>query len=164
MATLTGRHHFEKMLPGQQVMKILFKMPSLIWFQWCLLLTRWGRVTHICVSKISIIGSDNGLSPGRRQAIIWTNAGILLIGPLGTNFSEDLIEILTFSFTKVQSKVSSAKWWPFCLGLNVLKSDLWFTIVTTTLYAMWCKYWTKRDGNMNLNITIPWYLLYVKWQ
>ena len=47
-------------------------------------LTHWGRVTHICVRKLTIIGSDNGLSPGRRQAIIWTNAGILLIGPLGT--------------------------------------------------------------------------------
>ena len=51
-------------------------------------LTHWGRVTHICVGKLTIIGSDNGLSPGRRQAIIWTNAGILLIWPLGTNFSE----------------------------------------------------------------------------
>ena len=56
------------------------------------LLTHWGRVTHICVNKLTIIGSDNGLSPGRRQAIIWTNAGILLIGPLGTN-NEILIEI-----------------------------------------------------------------------
>ena len=45
-------------------------------------LTHWGRVTHICVSKLTIIGSDNGLSPDRRQAIIWTNAGLLLIGPL----------------------------------------------------------------------------------
>ena len=52
------------------------------------LLTHWGRVTHICVSNLAIIGSDNGLSPGRRTAIIWTNAGILLIGPLGTNVSE----------------------------------------------------------------------------
>ena len=51
-------------------------------------------MTHICVGKLTIIGSDNGLSPERRQAIIWTNAGILLIGPLGTNFSEILIEIL----------------------------------------------------------------------
>ena len=50
-------------------------------------LTHWGRVTHICVSKLAIIGSDNGLSPGRRQAIIWTNAEILLIGSLGTNFN-----------------------------------------------------------------------------
>ena len=47
-------------------------------------------------SKLSIIGSDNGLSPARRQAIIWTNAGILLIGTLGTNFNEILIEIRTF--------------------------------------------------------------------
>ena len=29
----------------------------------------------------TINGSDNGLSPGRRHAIIWTNAGLLLIGP-----------------------------------------------------------------------------------
>ena len=77
-------------------------------------------MTHICVGKLTTIGSDNGLSPGRRQAIIWTNAGLLLIGPLGTNFSEILIEILTFSFNKLHLKVSSAKWRPFCLGLNVL--------------------------------------------
>ena len=50
--------------------------------------THWGRVTHICVRKLTIIGSDNGLSPGRRKAIIWTNAGILLIRSLGTNFNE----------------------------------------------------------------------------
>ena len=87
---------------------------------WMGLLTHWGRVTHICVSKLTSIGSDNGLSPGRRQAIIWTNAWILLIGPLGTNFSEILIKILTFSFMKMRLKVSSAKWRPFCLGLNVL--------------------------------------------
>ena len=43
-----------------------------------LLLIHWGCVTHICVGKLTIIGSDNGLSPGRRQAIICTNAGILL--------------------------------------------------------------------------------------
>ena len=72
-------------------------------------LTHWGRVTHICVSKLTIIGSDNGLSPGRRQAIIWTSAGILLIRPLGTNFNEILIEIHTFSFKKMHLKMSSAK-------------------------------------------------------
>ena len=71
--------------------------------------THWGRVTHICVSKLTIIGSDNGLSPGQRQAIIWTNAGILLIAPLGTNFSEIFIEIYTFSFKKIYLKMSSAK-------------------------------------------------------
>ena len=72
-------------------------------------------MTHICVSKQTIIGSDNGLVPA--------NAGILLIGTLGTNFSEILIEIRIFSFTKMGLKVSSAKWRPFCLGLNVLKNS-----------------------------------------
>ena len=84
-------------------------------------LTHWGRVTQICVGKLASIASDNGLSPGRRQAIIWNNAGILLIGPLGTNFSEILIRILTFSFMKMRLKVPSVKWRTFCLGLNVLK-------------------------------------------
>ena len=83
-------------------------------------LTHWGRVTHVWVGNITIIGSDNGLSPGRRQAIIWTNVGILLIGTLGTNFSEMLIEILTFLFKKIHLKMSSGKWRPFCLGLKVL--------------------------------------------
>ena len=55
-----------------------------------LMLTRWGKATHICVNKLTIIGSDDGLPPGRRQAIIWINAGLLLIGPLGTNFNENL--------------------------------------------------------------------------
>ena len=67
-----------------------------------------------------IIGSDNGLSPDRHQTIIWTNAGILLTGTLGTNLSEMLIEILTFSFKKMCLEVSSAKWRSFCLSLNVL--------------------------------------------
>ena len=76
-------------------------------------LTNWGRVTHICVGKLTSIGSDNGLSPGRRQAIIWTSAGILLIGPLGTNFSGILIGIQTLSFKKIHLKMASVKWRPF---------------------------------------------------
>ena len=59
-------------------------------------LTHWCRVTHICVNKLTIIGWYNGLSPGRRQAIIWTTTGICLIGPIGTNFDEILIKIHTF--------------------------------------------------------------------
>ena len=88
-------------------------------FHW--LLTHWGPVMHIWVSKLTIIGSNNGLSPGRGQAIIWTNAGILLIVALGTNFSEILIEIDTISFKKIHFKMSSGKWWPFCLSLNVFR-------------------------------------------
>ena len=84
-------------------------------------LTHWGRVTHICVSKQTIIGSDNGLSPGLRQAIIWTNTGISLIGTLETNFNEILIEIHKFSVKKIHFKMLSGKWRPFCLSLNMLR-------------------------------------------
>ena len=108
-------------------------------------LTHWGGVTHICIVKLTIIGSDNGLSPGRRQAIISTNAGILLIGPLWTNFSEILtkiqnfqnciwkyrlwngihfVEIYTFPFRKMHLKMSFGKRRPFCLVLNVLKGPV----------------------------------------
>ena len=96
----------------------------LILLQWMWLrsgwLTHWGQVTHICIGKLTIIGSDNGLLPCWHQAIIWTNAGILLIGPLGTNFSEILIGIQTFSLKKMHLKMSSGKLWPFCLSVSVL--------------------------------------------
>ena len=69
------------------------------------------------------IGSDNGLAPYRHQAIIWINAGILLIGFLGTNLSEILIESHTFSLKKMQLLMSSGKWRSFCLGINVLKQN-----------------------------------------
>ena len=93
-------------------------------------LTHWGRVTHLCVSKLLSIGSDNGLLPGRRQAIIWIIAGILSIGPLGTNFNEILIAIHTFSFKKIYLQMLSGKWRPFCPGLNVL------TLISVMLHAM----------------------------
>ena len=86
----------------------------------CELLTHWGRATHICVNILTIISLDNGLSPDRRQAFIWINAGILLNGPSGTNFSEILTQIHTFSSKKMHLKISSGKWRPLCLGLNVL--------------------------------------------
>ena len=70
---------------------------------------------YIYVSKLTIIGSDNGLSPGRRQVIIWTNAGILVIRSVGTNFIEILSDVHTFSFKKKHLKISSAKCWPFSL-------------------------------------------------
>ena len=82
-------------------------------------LTHWGRVTHICIGNLTITGLHYGLLPGRRQAIIWSNAGILLIRTFGTNFSEILSEIHTSSFNKMHLNMSSEKWQPFCLGLNV---------------------------------------------
>ena len=85
-----------------------------------ILLIHWGRVTHTCISKLTNIDSYDGLSPGRRQAMIWTKAEILLIGPLGTDFIEILNEIHTFSFKKMHLKLLPGKCQPFCLGLNVL--------------------------------------------
>ena len=121
----TGRHDLTcmalvKMWSGRMIIVYIF-LQYMNYELIILSLTHWGRVTHLCVSKLTIIGSDNGLSPGRRQAIIWTNAGILLIRTLGTNFSEMLSEIRAFSFKKMHFKMSSAKWRPLCLGLNVLK-------------------------------------------
>ena len=77
-------------------------------------LTHWGRVTHICVSKLTTIGSNNGLSPGRCQAIIWTNGAIL--------FSDILFEIHTYSL-KNALEMSSGNWRPFCLRLKVLSGN-----------------------------------------
>ena len=96
-------------------------------------LSHWDPVTHKCVCDLTTIGSDNGLPPDRRQAIIWTNAGILLIGPLGTNFSEILSEIHTFSFKKMHLKMSSVKWQWFCLGLSVLIHAACFSYQNTRL-------------------------------
>ena len=111
-------------------------------------LTHRGRVTHICVSKLTIIGSDKCLSPGRRQAIIWTNAGILLIRTSGTNFSEILSEIHAFSFKKMHLKMSSAKWCPFCFGLKMLRMQ---TIGRIALYI--CK---KMISTIFNNIYVKW--------
>ena len=96
----------------------------IVWLDVCIMLylslTHWGQLTHTCVSKLTVVGSDNDLSPGRDQTIIWTSAGILLTGPLGTNFSEILIEINIFSFKEMHLKISPGNWQPFCLGHSVL--------------------------------------------
>ena len=68
------------------------------------------RVTHICDSKLTIIGSNNALSPGRRQTIIWRNAGKLLIGPLGTNFRENLNRNSYISIQENAFEMSSGYW------------------------------------------------------
>ena len=84
-------------------------------------------MTHICFSKLTIIGSDNGLWPGRCQAIVWTNARLLFIGPLGTNFNEILIKIHTLSFKNFHLKMLSGKWRPFCPSLNNVRcmTQIW---------------------------------------
>ena len=85
-------------------------------------LTHWGRVTHICVIKLTIIGSDNGLSPGRLQAITWTNVGILLIGPK-RQWNFKLNSNIFIQENALENVV--CEWLPFCLGLGVLKHIHW---------------------------------------
>ena len=82
-------------------------------------LTHWGRVTHICVSNLTIIGSDTGLSPDRRQAIIWTNAGILLIGPPRNKTSMNFLS----KFIHFQSRKSI---WKCCLrnGVHFISASM----------------------------------------
>ena len=92
--------------------------------------------------------SDNGLSPGWRQAIIWTNAGISLIRTLGTNFSEILSEISTFLFKKMHLNILSAKRRPFYLGLNVFTK--------ATLLAGPLDAFSGTEMNDNVLHTFPW--------
>ena len=87
-------------------------------------------MTHICVSTLTIIGSDNGLLPGRRLAIIWTNVRILLIRTLETNSNEILSEIHTFSFKMMYLKMSSTKWRQCCLGHKCVKETFLSTILS----------------------------------
>ena len=82
----------------------------------CTIVTHWGRVTHICVGKLTVIGSDQGLSPGRIKAIIYTNAWIVCIRTLVTTFNEILSHTHTFSFKKMHMKISSTKWRPYVQG------------------------------------------------
>ena len=74
---------------------------------------------YASLNQVSL-GSGNGFSPVRRQAITWTNADLLSIRPSGINFNENWIEIQSFSFMKMSSKISSAKSRPFCPGRDEL--------------------------------------------
>ena len=107
-------------------------------------LTHLPLVLHICVGEPGSIGSGNGLAPNRWQAITWTSAEILMIEPIGTNFREVLIKILTFSFKKMHLKVSLTKQRPFRLGLNVLKHGLWTSNVEFFCLERVSWYYTRR--------------------
>ena len=143
----------------------------------------------MCVSKLTIFGSDNGLLRGRRQAIIGNNGGILLIGPLGTNFSEIWMEIQIFSLKKMCLKMSYAKCFPFRLGLNVLLSwlqwyieflksrgilligplgtnfsEIWMEIQIFSLKKMCLKMSSAKcvPFRLGLNVLLSWLQLYIE--
>ena len=85
-----------------------------------------ARLTHFALVSVNwvSIGSDSGLLPDRHQAFIWSNARILLIRPLGANFSESRFKIQNFSFMKMHLKMLSAKPRPFCPGGDALTKEL----------------------------------------
>ena len=95
----------------------------------------------ICVRKLSIIGSDNGLSPGRRQVIIWPNDGILSIGPLGTNFSKISIKILTFQFKKLHLKITTIVSWPQCVYIYI------YMYIILYIYMMRYNKWLRPSND-----------------
>ena len=110
-------------------------------------ISHWDRVTHICVCKLTIIGSDNGLSPGRCQAIIWINAGILWIGMLGTEFSEILCKFHKFSFKKTHKK-THLKMSP--VNGNYFVSASLCYIYVLLYFSIWlfyscCRQWHRRE-------------------
>ena len=107
---------------------MLFKLDCIHLQQWHFkVLTHWGQVMHICIRKLTIIDPENGLSPGRRQAIIWTNGGILSTGTLGKNLSKILMEIQIFSLKNIHLKMSSVKCFPFRFSLHVLSIGSWLS-------------------------------------
>ena len=62
---------------------------------------------------------------------------LLSIGPLGTNFCEISIKISNFSFTKMQLKISCAKWRPCCPGSDelILKSPQCHTYASENMVS-----------------------------
>ena len=124
-------------------------------------------MVHICVGNLTIIGSDNGLSPGRRQAIMWTNAVILLIGPLGTIFSDILGQISTFSFKKTHLKVSSENGGNFVSASMCwsgwIKSDLIHIFLGYFISIAWAIEWqwiNHREAE-NISKYLEW--IHKKW-
>ena len=145
----------------------------------------WGRVTYhqsiqncimflpleqyqevyVCVGDFTIIGWINGLSPGRRQAIIWTNAGILLIGPIGTNFDEIFFEIQVFlqenEFENVLCDMVAILSRPSCVKL-VLQE--YFSFSTRRFNYKHYHYWNTCWQHINpINLTTYMTLLCYKY-
>ena len=113
-----------------------WNFPDELWYLFSYIhLAHWGRVTHICVSKLTIIDSDNGLSPCRRQAITWTNVGILLTGPPGTTFNGILIESHTFSLKKIHF-ISFFVFWKMAAILS--RPQCVNTILALVQIMAWC--------------------------
>ena len=59
-------------------------------------------VTYICISLL-----NHHWLTDQQQAIIWTNAALLLMGSLGTKFAETFIKIKQFPCTEIHFKMQN---------------------------------------------------------
>ena len=112
---------------------------------WCL--THWERVIHLRVVNLTIIGTDNGLLPDQHQAITWTNAEILLIGPLGTNFSEVLIKI-HIHFHSRKCMMASSHGSIFQVSELLCKEftgNQWIFLTKPSDMEVWCFLWCATE-------------------
>ena len=142
------------------------RIVSLILLHWCLahphlpISVNSERVTHICTSKLSIIGSDNCLSAGRQQTIIWTNAGTLLIRQLGTNSNAILIKIHTLEKSSVEMTTISSRpqfvrgtWLELscysCIQYQLKRHvPLLKTLELRLNHSQWHPWWRHQNGNI----------------
>ena len=134
-------------------------------------LTHWGRVTHICIGKLTILGSDNGLLPGWRQAIIWTNAVFLSTGPLRTYFSEYLSKNTTIfieenAHESVACEMASILSRPQCVKQKWLQTNHWVCYMGHDSSVAWLvnktERWCRRITVMN--VTFPRLIKSDSWQ
>ena len=119
------------------------------------MLTHWGRVTHTCVGNLTIIGPDNGLSPGRHQAIIWTNPGTLM-NKLQWNFNRySNIFIQENAFENVVCEMASILPQPQCVKLSAVKFKL------VELYVEYnVSPWVYVEHG--IYVTVPWFCIIEK--
>ena len=114
-----------------------------------------NELTHLPLCRIYAsvnwvsISSDNGLSPDRRQAIIWTNAGILITGPLGTNFNEIQLKIQKFSIIKMHFTMLSGKWRPFCPGEDGLRPKSSWSCMADSIF----KYISLKENSISIKFS-----------
>ena len=123
-------------------------------------------MTHIRINKLTITGSDNALSPGQRQAINWTNAGILLIGHLRPNSMKSSSKFIHFHSRK---SIWTHCQLPFCLGLNVLlewkhstalhEPNMSIRVHEITINLTVCSKSFTEQHQGNIKVTYYWHLV-----
>ena len=113
-------------------------------------LTHWSRLTHIYVSKLTIIGSDNGLSPGRLPSHYlnqcWNIVNWTIVNKLQWNLNRKFIY---FHWRKCLWKccLDVCTWWALHASFKSNKLDLeWIGLLVAELWSL------QGDQRMNESI------------